>query len=756
MPIALNKAVASLGGKPLLLAGEDISWPLRPGVTPTIATFTMAPRDALALAQPQSPIELLINPPEGMPVYVQNLWVLNISPGADPYQSKVTVADRRWFWDRSHIVGRYNVRRAVGVKRLLANGLELENVSFQAGPDIDYWAYSLKNGVKYTAVSLFADLMFKVSQIELAYHGKTFTTVMDNRIGQNINTLSLEDVQIDHKGHEAVLTALSYLPEADITVDYDGTVVIFSKASGDEVEIVKALMPEIFGRGHTDLVKNNLIRPKQIDVLFTREVEIRFDYVETSDARSQTIVSEPLGDRRELDNVLPIPDHQLDIALASGTITYPQGSWITVDQAFRSWGNLPIFGPPTRLLDHDLVQRAFIPHMDLWAALGLIGELPDNNSTLQPWVPRVATVQKHYRTTFRLNRRWTDRFFSFRAYRLSTIDLESGQRGPSMAYGDYCILPTQRSNYRNIQNGQPMYYAINKTSYPGGRDANGNLVNNEINNFDSTAIPSPGIISVVDHDQGIIHVDYASDINRTYEMVLPSQIQLDAMPTADFTQRQRPIAFNEIVHADRAPRLSSSFRLAVILTAVPASPNSAQQLHRIVVTPNDVKPLLPHAAQRGLDEAFGPILEVRIGPGVEVARIAWKDTKSAVIEQIFGLTSVGDDPRSQEAFSQNVSSLCLNEGATGGKNGASLNEIAKAKAASIYASLVDRYEDSITGYMNGNVHLAGWISEINHVYTNRGEVLTKVTFPAAIPQFSLHAFLSASERAIILRQVQPQ
>lgn len=740
----MSKSVATLGGYDLILNGESVIWPLRPGVMPTIQTFNMAPADALALSKSKRPVELVITPPEGNGLRVQHLWVLNVMPGRNPFESQVTVADRRWFWDRAHLVGRYNMRRNVGVKRILANNLELQGIEDRAF-EIAYWAYSLNKGAKHTSKTMLGDVLAKLSKIEKDYWGQTFQVILDTRLGDKIQALPIEDLSIDHPGHQAVLLALGKLPAADVTIDYDGSVIIFSKAAGDEIEIIKAALPEMWGRGHTDLVKNNLIRPKEIHVLFTREVEVRFDFVETADARSETVLVDPLGDLRRMENVLPIPDYQLSVSTGSSTATFPQGSWITFDQAFRSWGNLPLFGPPTRGLDHDLVQRAFIPGMDLWASLGIIGERPNDDDTLSPWVARVAACEKHYRTTFRLNPKWMDRFFSWRAYRLATINIQSGQRGPSMAYGDYALIPSQRSRYRNTLQGKPMDYAINRSAYPTG--------DNEY--LDSTATPSPGVVSVEDHDQGIAHVDYAMDINRSYEMVLPSQIKLDSMPTANLTARKRTIAFNEVLAGLEPPRLSPSFKLAFIISAIPASPNSAQQLHRIVIKPEQVRMLLPEAAQPGLGEADGPIMEVRIGPGVEVARIRWLDSKSTVTEQIFGLTDVPNDPDAQAKFSQAVSSLCLNEGSTGGAAGASLNEIALAEAASIYASLVDRFEGSLTTHLNGGIHLAGWTGEIRHEYNTQGEVLTQIIFPAAVPQMSLFAFLSSSERAIVMRLAQP-
>lgn len=744
-----QKATATLEGLTLIMMGEGVEWPLREGVLPVIQNFHMAPADAIQFDGRTRPVTLEIIPTEGNPVKITNLWILNIQPGENKFISIVTVADRRWFWSYGHILRRYNMRRNVGVKRLIANNLELQDIG-DRGPEVQYWRWSLDGNNKWVARNMIANLMNAIAQIELEYWDDTFKTKIDERIGKKITNLPIEDLVVDDQGDQAVERAKSYLPEAGVTVDYDGMVVFFSKASGDEEEIISKLLPEIFNQGHTDLVKNSIIRPKEIHVLFTREIEVRFDFVESVSAQSQTTVTdEPLGEDRLMENVLPLPDYNTD-----GLNGHPQpingrvicqGTWITFDDAMRAWGNMPIRGP-TKKLDHEILRRAFVPNMDLWAPLQLTGEEVDKNGTLSPWMARIAACERHYRTSFRLNRLWMDRFLSIRDYRLSTIDPQSGQRAPSMAYGDYCIIPSQRTGYRNYALGKKLFWGINKTGYPGERDPiTGELTNPGINELDDTAIPGPGVVKIVDHDQGIVRVEYAMDLNRTYEMVLPSQVVFGSMPTADIIQRERVIAWNSFRPGFPSPQLSPSFRLCFIITAIPASPNTTAQLHRIVVKPNDVSSLIPPSSRNGLNDARGPIMEIRIGAGKEVARIRWSDTKQNEIERCFGMRLGEPD----------LSGLVLNDGPTGGKKGASLREIAKAEAAAIYASLVDRYEGSMTGYMNGDIHLSGWLTEIRHRYAPDGSTTTQLTMPTQIPKMSMLSFLNSAERTTLMRLVQP-
>lgn len=753
----MSKASATLGGRDLIITDEGISWTLKAGYFPNIQNFVMAPADALAIAGKNKPIQLIITPDNGTPLVVEHLWALKILPGPNPYLSRVMVADRRWFWDRIHVIGNYNCRRNVGIKRILTNDAQIA-VDFDRAFEVAYWRWSLINGVtKYQPLSMLKDVLSKVSKAEKDYWGQTFESILDDRLGTKIQGLPIEDLKLDANGRDAMMQAVEYLPEAAVTVDYDGKVIVFSRASGDEINLVKATVPELWGKGHTDLVKNSQERPREVHVLFTREVETRFDFAETAAATTgtQTADLEPMGNRRLMQNVVMLPDYATDgLSNRPSQIngqTFVQGTWLNIDDYLRALPDLPIAGVSGKL-DHPLIQRAFIPEMDLWSLIGLAGDLSYEDGTLSPWPARLAAIQNCYRRIFQLNRLWMDRFLSFRAYRFATINPQTGQRSPTMAYGDYAIVPSQRAKWRSAADGKDLNYAINRSAYPTG----------DLGILDSTALPSPGVVTVLDMDQGIVDVDYQIDLNRSYEKVLPSLMVTSSMPTANLRQGSRPIAFNEIINSADPPRLSPSFKLAFIVSAIPASPNSAQQLHRIVVKPNEIADLIPDAAKKGLSEANGPIMEIRIGPGIEVARIRWLDTEAQTIEHIFGIDTttgqdwiVPEDQAAQEAFSKKVSSLCINEGSTAGRAGASLNQIARARAAAVYASFVDRFEGEATGNMNPNIHLNGWASEITHIYGSKSETFTRISFPSTIPQMSLHSFLSASERAVVMKLAQP-
>lgn len=716
----------TLGGKDILAYG-DTPWTLKEGSRPVIHTYDMIPSDAAALAGHSGPIDLVITPDQGQPIKVSNLWVLNVQPGDNKFLSKVQVADRRWMWSYAHVLRRYNMRRNVGTKRLVAND-QVPAVNDVAA-QISYWDWSLNKGTPWIPKDMLLDVLGAATNSDREKTGSILPVRVDGSIGSQIRTLPIEELTIDDAGDSAVDRALSYLPEAMLYIDYDGSAVVESRASGNERGVIQALLPEVDHEGHVDLVKNNLIRPKEIHVYFTREIELRFNFVENTLARGATTTDSP-ADARVMDNVLPSPDYQTTI---NGQ-TIPQGTWITFDQAFNAWGNMPVVG---KQLDHDILQKAFIPGVDLWAMLRISGNFPDNNGDIKPWAFRYNACQDHYRTTFRLSPRFMDRIFSIRAYRLTTIDPQSGQRGPASAYGDFAVMYTQQTLLKSTRQGISPTWADNYTAYP----TSGNL--------DSTAFVSPCDVSIADHDQGIVHLQYKPNpIYGMNETVLPSQIQQDSLPTADISNRTKPIAFNSVLSGIKPPRLSPAYKCAIVLTAVPGAPNTIQQLHKIVVRPGDISSMIPSSQQTGLGEANGPTMEIRIGANVEVARVAWNDDPAKVIEieKCFGLTE--GEP--------NLAGLVINEDATANlTNGASLNAIAKAAAARLYASLTDRFEGQMAGYINGQVRPAGWATEIRHEVAADGMAVTRVMLPPSVPQMNLMSFLDSNSRQAILKTVQP-
>lgn len=752
------KSTAYLESYPLLNSSA-VSWSLRAGTQPVIQSVDMIPEDAQQLFQGgarKSPVTLRINPPNGATVIVTNLWILNLAPGYSPAITSVTLADRRWFWSYAHTLRRFNMRRRVGNKLAIAQDQAPVQLN-QSVPNFAYWPWSLNSGAIWQAADCLRDVMTNqvdgVLQKERQYWGITAQMTTDSRLTSGGSGSPIEDLQLDDSGDAAVQRLIKYLPEAEVTVDYDGTVIFFSRTGGDEAAIYSAILPEVAGGGHAALVSNAALRPSKINVRFTPEVEVRFDALENANSSVtgsanhdvDTTVGPTGGGikvsyQRTLDNVLPSVDYQLNV---NGN-TVPMGTYLLMDDAFVAWGNLPIQGASQRL-DHPLIQRAFVPWLDLWSKLNQIGQQPGANGNVSPWVERIAAVQNHYRTTYRLPSAWTNMMFSVRAFRVSIIDPQSAMRAPSLAYCDYALVYSQRQQARNASAGNVFDVAQNRSGYP------------KNNTLDSSVAPAPAYITVIDQDQGIIHVNYRVDLNRLIEMVLPSQLKTsnNSMPTTDISNRDRAITFDTLNKGGGYAALSPSFRLATVLTCVPASPNNINQLYSVSISPQDVQDIVPQGQTTGLLDAQGPEMDVHCG--LDTARIMWLDSRSADIEAIFGIQN---GVASSTPLTPNLKGLVINGEDGSLSSGASLTNLARAEAAKIYASLADHYEGTVTGGMNGNVHLNGMVTDITHKLDPNGITTTQLTLPSTaermMRQIDVFRFLNSTSRAVILKLVQPQ
>ena len=749
---------ATIAGVPLL-ADIPIRWSVQAGVRPVVETLHIMPKHAAKLEKiaKRGPVTLRMQV-NGSTVEAKNLWIIDIPPTSNPHIQGVTIADRRWLWSFAHVRRLYNIRRQIGNKRIETDTLpQLDPVAER----LWYLPASLNppkaKGKRWKAQDIIKDIMngkkggggkkgnkgILDKETEKA-GGQKARLVIEDDIKEK---LPVEDLILDDSGEAALFRVLQYLPQADVTVDRDGTFRIFSRVGGGEDQQLKNAGPEIIGDGHVDFITNNLTRPKEIHVLFTRECEVRFDYEEKASAVHDGAADE-MKDKRLMDNVLPVPDWKLYQVTDRGVgpFTAGTGTWINIDAALRAWdntaappggnGGIPnnagVNGNAQISLDHNFIQRAMVPFMDLWTGIGLAGmAAPDAD-----WMARIAAIQAHYRRTFRINRKWMDRIESIRAYRAGTVDVATGTRAPALVWSDYSVLPSLRGF---LKRRADMMFVMNR---PGGIAPDAPI--------EAAKTPASADVVVVDSSQGIIRAEYKIDVMKNFDSVIPGLIAdaNDNPPNGNINKlgiKERCVMFNgngRQAGRDSAPRLSKNHRVSFIVSCVPATPNSNEQLHRVVVKPGDVKDLIPGKMAQGLDDADAPAMEVRVQPGVEVARIRWLDAKKQEIEKIFG----------QREGEPKLAGLVLNHDPKKPRDdGASLTAISRAVAARVYATMADRMTGTSGGFITSSVKCDGWLKQASFTIDPSGKATTDIQLEPQIPQMSMHTFLDESTRHILMR-----
>lgn len=705
----------------------ETGWDETSGVKPHVATFDVLGRDVGKLTQ---------GPPREVTLHLgeagdfQNLYVTSEAAPDIPAASRVVLEDCRTWWDHAWVRRSYNVRRRYGVQRLSD---PTNVVAVPIDPILAYTPCSLDDGVPWTAKRVLQDVCGIVFDFMQANGLRRPELAIDTDLLEGLQQTVIDNLEVDAAGDEAIGTVLRFLPGADIFVAASGDVVAYSTSRGGEARQLAAAGPELVGKGHIERISLARKRPAYIDVLFSREIEVRWDYHEYQ--AGQTI---SVGvDSRTLTNVL----QNNDFNLALGSRTVCEGTWVPVLEALPAWGLAP--GIDTVLTTRD-VQMCMVPYMGLMTALGQTG----SRISLLNWPGRIGSLEDAYRQVFQIPRRWMDKISALMASRVGTIDTQTGLRAPAAVYSDYAYLPSARALYQQMDGDHDGAYCVNVARYP----TSGILTPNTSR--------ASARVTIIDEDQGVFRLDYLVDRNKLMEGVFPSQIELDGdntqpgttarkSPGGDFLDIGRPFFYDMIAEGMSAPKLTSEWACAVILTAVPAIAQSGKHkvsthFHVVRVKPAEC------GGFKGQDECYGPGMQIRVGPGIETARVCWKDDRAEDIEKAFGL--LDGDPQLDDLTMNNFT------GGAGGvqqPGGASLQTISHAVATRVYFAMADRFHGSATSPMTDQVEPEGWLRTVQHRVTAEGEQLTILQLPESVPRIDLMHFLDSTTQRIIMHAVFP-
>ncbi len=727
------------------LASSVERWKLVAGTNPAIEVFDIMNADIGRLTNSQiDGVSLTIQNNDGGGGTWNKLSVLGFSPGPNENISRVTLADRRWTWPYAHVLKRLNARRNSGIRRRRSQRKGKDgNILFPIPGEIvsviqfAKWSLFDEQGQEWTPEQAIMDVLTSPQALGILESD----IVNDGFISAVFEQTRLDNVVIDDPGNIAVTKILKTIPGANLYIDPDGKVVLFSMVSGQEAAQSNALLPEIVSGGHVEFITNEQVRPAAIDIFFTMEVETRFDHIETQIAQTDTIAERQgkIIDERTMENVLPVPDAEIDLGRAE---TDAQGTWVE----FNEYLNAAVIQTGLGLLKgldvpawHRAIQTGFIPEMDLWTALGLAGNADAAGDEVD-WAARLAAWQLHYRRTYRLNSKWMDRVLTIRPWLLATIDQATGQRAPAMAYANYAVRNTLKAILTKVRNTRQVCYATNYDGFPSDPEDLG------------TGFPAPATLQIIDADQGILSVNYQLDPFNLNDIVFPSKIENNpCMPNKEANDPGKLTTFEQSNNGKRV-KLSSDHRIAIVLTLVPASPNDKRQLYRIRITPAELlrgkAGRLTPAMQQSILNARGPVKEIRVGPGLLTALVAWPNdpNRNQDIERIFGVRD--GEPNLDGLVVNDVDQAQIPD-----DQAASLKEFALSLAASVYAEDHDRLIGSQTGTLNHSIRPAGNLEEVAYEVAQNGVTTTSLAFPATLRPLDVEAFMNASTRGILFREV---
>lgn len=741
-------------GTVFLLANRDVGWSFTSGVRPHQQVFEVTAGDVDTLVEAgreQKDLTLEIEDTgskaeAGSVLKVKGLNVLQQMPTSLVPTGAVLVSDRRWKWQRKHILRRFNFRRKTGNRRKI----EDEEVQFdQLLENVDIFGFAIWSlkppgfNTPWTPLEALIDVLEEVNEDPV---------IIDLDQGE-LETTPIEGLEIDDPGDSAVNRILAFLPGVSLYVNAEGKVVVYNQRGKKENDglsaVLKVAGPPIIGGQVLQFVDFSIIRPSKINVLFTREHELRFD--SSSQKDPVTTIGGP-DESRIMENVLPVPDVELEIELPGGAKeTVVAGTWITFDQAIKAWNDsLP--GPTivglvdieVTPLSHIIIREGlpwFTGLLNHYVTLGVLDADID-------WALRISTIRQHYRQTFRINRRWMDRLLTLRPNLATVIDPTTGIRAKARVYASFCMRPSNRGN---IADGGSSFMGLNVRSHPSDVVDPGTFFSGKGDAPLAFGKASPAILSIVDPDLGIIRIDFRRDPLGRYDDFLPSII--DGLPTAEVNNLSVPGApirfWSEISSGviGGLPNLREKHFVSILLSGIPAAPNNQSNLFRQEVFPSDVEAAFP-SLKGLLTNSNGPEWTIRVGPTTETARMAWFDIVDTSIEESFGVVNADPD--------EGIASESINDFLRGIlSNQNEVEDVAIAAAGVVYSALIDRWQGGKEVRMKPKMTPVGSLTSIQHRLSPTGAATTILNLPPELAKLDLFSLLDENTRRTIMKLVDP-
>lgn len=635
---------------------------------------------------------------------INGVYVTSTTAGSDRHHIGLVLQDSRWFWPGVTIHRGYNIRQRTGevLKKPSKDGKDLiENVRLVN--DAKYFEWSLDGETPWILEDAFIDTFE-----EMGFDG--FTIPIFDR------TLPLEDFEETQTADVFIEKLLQRVPGYNIYIDKNGLPVIFDQTDGGEAAVVEGdLPPPIDGTGWIEMADRRYERPSQIEVLFTIEQELRFDYDEEEALRGTATVQRG-REELTLENVLPIPTKFLEV---NGRDLF-EGSWINFKQLFDSQTLIDETTAIHRFLegvhyigkfDNLAMRQGYLTTYELMNRFVI-----DYDAGGEPnkfWNDIVNGAHENWRRMFRIIKPWRDRIRSYRANRVGIVDFENRSRAPARAYMNYTVRPTER-----------MYLA----SSVGDRYEHGWTFDGYRDDLsDPEAIPAPTIIRVRDQENGIIQVLLKKGPYGEEKELIPGEP--DELPVNISAGAQEAVLIDDQVD------LSPDFKVALVLTCLKAAPNNNGVFHSVYVKPSAAAAVL----NRDIGECDGPIMQVRVAVSpTTTARFHWEDIHAQAIKESFW-----DGTPVPESLLSNKEHV---------------QHIAEAAAASVYSALLDRYEGgySFTQKQGGRgLEPVGSLGVVAHQSLSNSTVRTRVELPRIVQPVDLAALLPSATQRAVLGIVQP-
>lgn len=544
-PVAVPTPV-TIDGLPLSSA-DDVIWELRPGLAPAVAEFT---RKREVFEQWLSSVDGRFVNMEFDGRTFKKLRVLR-PVQIDPWHVMVRVADRRARWKNARIFGRFNLRRQVNdVLRIvdLLRDADVVDLSEQTKKDnletiqkVRYRRWSVsRDGTPYTAKTL-AILCMKALLIELEEDVGDFDEEGASALPDNGDVPDQNEF-LGAKVEESIGPLLQRA-ELQVTIDDDGKIHFYDPYA------TPAFPRKDVKAGAYRVPDLSRIQPKEIEVIALVERDRRIAYrrtptQETAPPDKLTPASDP-ADRLFCENVIKLP---LDTTIEGNV--HKIGTWVPMSDALAAWG----------------ITEADVRSLWFFGGEGLKYKYARRISSLgkvyydPTWLRRVQAILSCYRQTFQLDKSLLDMLRSWNVETVSIIDPVSHRRQPSPVFMQwYDLFP---ASPLIAKNGPVDKVGVNLSSFESSTDG-----------FPTSLLPgnyeaAPAAVSIeAPADVGVFRIAMLQSVDGAVAERIPSHVD-NELQIFDPGVRQ------QLQFTTKNMRLSSSFRLEVVISTIEGSPNS--------------------------------------------------------------------------------------------------------------------------------------------------------------------------------------
>lgn len=661
----------ALGG-PVSLPGGVVDWELRAGVVPFEAAWEVTQSRAdLLVSMRGSALTLVMKGPRKQATF-EGVYLLEIHPGRTDHTRVLRLADRRWLWSRHHVEAHCNVRRSTGERFMLTNETLLENS--ESEDDIKYATFSLYPP-EAPASKWTADTLLKFVFAELGQPYKVKGALPD---------VEIQDLVLEGSGSDVLDSVLRYLPGADVYLDKSGTAVVYDTRT-EEPGLLGRLQarPQAVGV-YARLVDRSATRPRAVRVLFDPEVECKFTYREGG-----TQVRDSTG----LTNVLETPD--LTTRVAGKDVA--RGSVVDMDSAFTAWGAFGLFRRAVSFAE----LRRFALKSGFASFEGIWGNDPSSSFFDPQAAGRARAAVHHWRRTYAMEAIFFGRLLAIRPVRAAIISATTGRRARAQAYCDWIRKPAM--------------IGLVKSTDP---NTNAGWFVEGFAEALNDAKVAPATVTIPDEQAGLIEVTPRLDPQGHASAMVFGAPKDGKLPDARLGTGNR-LALDLYSQWD-AVELADDFAMHVVLTVVPGTPNSAGRLWPVEVT----------AGQVGEANADGPVVAVRVYPGVCTARFAWSDdAENAIVAGIKGTAPLPAERLVDPEL---------------------LQQVAEAAAKRVY----DLFRDAPAGAMqvdlDPDIEPQGSLSSVSHRVIGGAATVTRPTFGGVRRPVDIWRYLPSSARRAIM------